>query len=114
MQFLQELAVRAKPAAEKDLAELRAFASTLGIDDLKPWDSSYASEKLKQQKHNLSQETLRAYFPAPKVISGLFAIVEKLYGIEIQAYAYTAGAFTVGLCPTYPCRTVLPLLSYAC
>jgi oligopeptidase A len=51
------------------LAELRAFAATLGIDDLKPWDSSYASEKLKQQKHNLSQETLRAYFPAPKVIS---------------------------------------------
>lgn len=85
MQFLQELAVRAKPAAEKDLAELRAFAAILGIDDLKPWDSSYASEKLKQQKHNLSQETLRAYFPAPKVISGLFAIVEKLYGIEIQA-----------------------------
>ncbi len=85
MQFLQQLATRAKPAAEKDLAELRAFAATLGIDDLQPWDSSYVSEKLKQQKHNLSQETLRAYFPAPKVINGLFAIVEKLYGINIQA-----------------------------
>lgn len=85
MQFLNELAQRAKPAAQQDLAELRAFAATLGIDDLKPWDVSYASEKLKQQKHNLSQETLRAYFPAPKVIAGVFEIVQKLYGIEITA-----------------------------
>jgi oligopeptidase A len=85
MQFLNELAQRAKPAAQHDLTELRAFAATLGIDDLKPWDTSYASEKLKQQKHNLSQETLRAYFPAPKVIAGLFDIVQKLYGIEITA-----------------------------
>ncbi|MBL0230549.1 MAG: M3 family metallopeptidase [Moraxellaceae bacterium] len=85
MQFLNELAQRAKPAAQQDLAELRAFAATLGIDDLKPWDVSYASEKLKQQKHNLSQETLRAYFAAPKVIAGLFEIVQKLYGIEITA-----------------------------
>ena len=85
MQFLNELAQRAKPAAQQDLAELRAFAATLGIDDLQPWDVSYASEKFKQQKHNLSQETLRAYFPAPKVIAGLFEIVQKLYGIEITA-----------------------------
>jgi oligopeptidase A len=85
MQFLNELAQRAKPAAQQDLDELRAFATTLGIDDLKPWDTGYTAEKLKQQKHNLSQETLRAYFPAPKVIAGLFDIVQKLYGIEITA-----------------------------
>lgn len=85
MQFLNELAQRAKPAAQQDLDELRAFATTLGINDLKPWDTGYTSEKLKQQKHNLSQETLRAYFPAPKVIAGLFDIVQKLYGIEITA-----------------------------
>ena len=85
MQFLQELAQRAKPAAEADLAELRTFAATLGIADLQPWDTSYVSEKLKQQKHNLAQQTLRAYFPAPKVIDGLFDIVEKLYGIQIHA-----------------------------
>lgn len=83
MNFLQELAARAKPAAEADLTELRAFAAGLGIADLQPWDTSYVAEKLKQQKHQLSQQILRAYFPAPKVINGLFAIVEKLYGISI-------------------------------
>ncbi|HNA22408.1 MAG TPA: M3 family metallopeptidase, partial [Agitococcus sp.] len=85
MQFLQELAQRAKPAAQQDLAELREFAATLGINDLQPWDTSYVSEKLKQQKHNLSQEVLRAYFPAPMVIDGLFKIAERLYGVDIRA-----------------------------
>ncbi len=82
--FLEELAARARPAAERDLAELRAFAAAeLGIADLQPWDTAYVAEKLKQRKHNLSQETLRAYFPAPKVIAGMFGIVETLYGILI-------------------------------
>ncbi|PTQ91397.1 M3 family metallopeptidase [Agitococcus lubricus] len=85
MAFLQTLAQRAKPAAQQDLAEVQAYGQTLGIDTVKPWDIGYISEKIKQQKLNLSQATLRAYFPAPQVITGLFAIVEKLYGIQIYA-----------------------------
>ncbi|MDB0324841.1 oligopeptidase A, partial [Acinetobacter baumannii] len=64
-------------------AELQAIAKQDGIDELKPWDTTYYSEKLKQQQFNLSQEALKPYFPAPKVIQGLFQIVQRLYGINI-------------------------------
>jgi len=84
MGFLQELADRARPAAERDLAELKAFAAAeLGIADLQPWDTTYVAEKLKQRKLNLSQEALRPYFPAPVVIAGLFSITETLFGVTI-------------------------------
>jgi len=81
--FLRDLAVRSKPFAEKDLAELRAFAAEQGLDELKSWDTGYYAEKLRQSRYSLNQEELRAYFPIDKVLAGLFAVVQRLYGIEI-------------------------------
>ncbi|MDT4801968.1 Oligopeptidase A [compost metagenome] len=82
--FLRDLAKRSKPFAAKDLEELKAFAAERGVSDLQSWDVGYFSEKLREQRYSISQETLRAYFPIDKVLSGLFAIVQKLYGIEIR------------------------------
>lgn len=84
LSFLRDLAVRSKPFAEQDLAELQAFAAEQGLDDLQSWDVGYYSEKLRQQRYSISQEEVRAWFPVDKVLSGLFAIVRKLYGIEIR------------------------------
>ena len=82
--FLRDLATQATPAAQKDLAQLQKCAQDYGIDDLQPWDSAYIAEKVKQSAFSLSQEEIRPYFPLPKVISGLFAIVERLYGITVK------------------------------
>ncbi|WXL26143.1 oligopeptidase A [Ectopseudomonas mendocina] len=84
LNFLRDLAVRSKPFAEKDLEELKAFAASQGCADLQSWDATYYSEKLQEQRYSISQEILRPYFPIDKVLSGLFAIVEKLYGIQIK------------------------------
>jgi oligopeptidase A len=84
LHFLRDLAVRSKPFAKQDLAELKAFAAEQGVQDLASWDVGYFSEKLRQQRYSISQEEVRAWFPIDKVLSGLFAIVQKLYGIEIQ------------------------------
>ncbi|TBU75584.1 oligopeptidase A [Phytopseudomonas daroniae] len=84
LSFLRDLAVRSKPFAEQDLAELKAYAAERGCNDLQSWDVGYYSEKLREQRYSISQETLRAYFPIDKVLGGLFAIVEKLYGIQIK------------------------------
>lgn len=83
--FLRDLAARSRPGAEKDLAELRAFAATeLQLTELMPWDVSYASEKLKEKKYAISQELLRPYFPAPTVLAGMLAIASQLYGISFH------------------------------
>ena len=82
--FLRDLAAQATPTAEQDLAQLQKYASDYGISELQPWDSAYLAEKVKQSAFSLSQEEIRPYFPLPKVISGLFAIVERLYGIKAQ------------------------------
>jgi oligopeptidase A len=84
LSFLRDLAVRSKPFAEQDLAELQAFAAEQGLDDLQSWDVGYYSERLRQQRYSISQEEVRAWFPVDKVLTGLFAIVQKLYGIEIR------------------------------
>ncbi len=83
LHFLRDLAVRSKPFAQRDLQELKAFAAEQGCADLQSWDVGYYSEKLRQQRYSISQEQVRAWFPIDKVLSGLFAIVQKLYGIEI-------------------------------
>ncbi|MDE4454288.1 M3 family metallopeptidase [Psychrobacter sp. DAB_AL62B] len=80
--FLRDLAVQATPTAKHDLAQLQKYAQDYDITDLQPWDSAYIAEKVKQNEFSLSQEEIRPYFPLPKVISGLFAIVERLYGIK--------------------------------
>ena len=84
LHFLRDLAVRSKPFAQRDLDELRAFAAEQGCADLVSWDTGYYAEKLRQSRYSLSQEQVRAWFPIDKVLSGLFAIVQKLYGIEIH------------------------------
>ena len=82
-QFLVDLAGHARTPALKEITELQAIAQADGITELKPWDSTYYSEKLKVQQFNLSQEDLKPYFPAPKVIQGLFNVVNRLYGINV-------------------------------
>lgn len=85
MNFLNELVAKSKPAAEKEFAELTAFASSeLGIAELLPWDIAFASEKLSQAKYQISQEQLRDYFPVAKVLQGLFAITEKLFNVQFE------------------------------
>jgi oligopeptidase A len=86
MEFLRDLATRAKPVAQRELAALREFASTeLKLDNLESWDVGYASEKLRQQRYTLDEEQLKPYFPLPAVIDGLFGLAEKLYGITLAA-----------------------------
>ncbi len=86
--FLNDLAERARPRAEEDLAELRRFAAgELGLDEMQPWDIPYASEKLRQARFELSDEDLRPYFPADRVMAGLFEVVQRLYGLRIEERA---------------------------
>jgi oligopeptidase A len=83
--FLRDLAQRAKPFAEKDLADLRAFArDNLGIHDPQPWDLPFISEKLKEARYAFSEQEVKQYFTAPKVLAGLFKIVETLFDVAIQ------------------------------
>ena len=78
--FLRDLASRARPFAEKDLAELRDFAKG---QPLESWDVSYWSEKLKEARYAFSDQTVKQYFTAPKVVAGLFSIIERLFDVSI-------------------------------
>ena len=83
--FLRDLARRARPYAEKDVADLRAFAKEeLGLADPQPWDWSYVAEKLKEARYAFSEQEVKQYFPAPKVLAGLFKIVEDLFEVSIR------------------------------
>ena len=84
IQFLEDLAQRAKPQAEQELAELRAFAAEQGADDLNPWDIGFWSERLREERYSISEEELRPWFPADTVINGMFAVVGKLFGIQFR------------------------------
>ena len=85
LEFLRDLAARAKPRAEAELVELRDYASSqLRIEDMQPWDVAYASEKLREQKYALNEEELKPYFPLPAVIEGLFGVVKSLFGVELR------------------------------
>jgi oligopeptidase A len=87
--FLSELAARARPVAERELAELREFArERLGIADLAPWDIGYASEKLRQQRFAFSEEELKPYFPLPAVLEGMFNIAGRVLNV---AFRHRAG-----------------------
>ncbi|QFU00314.1 Oligopeptidase A [Halomonas sp. THAF5a] len=80
--FLEDLASRAVPQAREEFAELAAFArDELGMEALEPWDVGFASEKLREARYAISDEQLRPYFPAPRVVDGLFRVVERLYGV---------------------------------
>jgi len=83
--FLRELAAKSRPMAEQEVQELHSFAKQhLGIDHLQAWDIPFASEKLRMHTYAISQEELKPYFPEANVVFGMFALVEKMYGIHIR------------------------------
>jgi len=83
--FMEDLAKRARPYGEKDLAELRTFAQEkLGIDRLEAWDVTYASEKLREQRYAFSEQEVKQYFPETIVIAGLFRVIQTLYAVQIK------------------------------
>lgn len=84
--FLERLAQAARPVAERDKETLEAFArDELGLTTLEAWDIAYASEKLRQAHYGYSEEHLRQYFPLDRVLAGLFALIERLYGVCFEA-----------------------------
>ncbi len=84
-QFLRELATKARPYADKDVADMRAFARTeLGIEQPQSWDWPYISEKLKEARYAFSEQEVKPYFTAPRVLDGLFKIVETLFEVAIR------------------------------
>ena len=91
LDFLNELAERAKPYAERDLREVTDFARAgLGLDTLEAWDLAFASEKLRAQRYAFSDPEVKQYFPETKVLPGMFRLVETLYGLRIEAAAAPA------------------------
>ncbi|MDZ4141592.1 MAG: M3 family metallopeptidase [Methylotenera sp.] len=81
--FLQDLAKKAKPYALKDKAELDEYAAKLGITDMQAWDVAYASEKLREEKYAFSDLEVKQYFPENKVLTGLFKVVETIFGVHV-------------------------------
>jgi oligopeptidase A len=82
--FLRDLARRARPYAEKDVADLRAFAAEhLKLSNPQPWDYAYIGEKLKEARYAFSEQEVKQYFTAPKVLEGLFKIVETLFDVHL-------------------------------
>lgn len=83
MGFLRELAQKARPGAARELEEVRQYArAQLGYAEVEPWDLPFVSERLKQARHQLSDEQLKPYFPLPQVLDGLFQIVETVFGVR--------------------------------
>lgn len=83
--FLTDLATKAKPQGEKELTELKRYAyEYFGASDIKPWDIAYYSEKQKQHLYTINDEELRPYFPEDRVISGLFEVVHRIFGITAK------------------------------
>jgi oligopeptidase A len=84
-EFLRDLARRARASAERDLAELREFARTeLGLPELQAWDMAFASEKLKEARYAFSEQEVKQYLTEPKVLEGLFGIIETLFEVSIR------------------------------
>lgn len=82
--FLRDLAQRARPYAEKDVQDLRQFAHEhLGLSDPQPWDWTFIAEKLKEQRYAFNEQEVKEYFTAPKVLAGLFKIIETLFDVAI-------------------------------
>ena len=85
IEFLQDLGRRSRPQAQQELDEIRGFAQeTDDLAELQAWDIAYYGEKLRQHRYQISQEELRPYFPETRVVPGLFAVAERLYGLEIR------------------------------
>ena len=82
--FLSDLAARARPLAEAEIAEATAYATeTFGITKLEPWDMGYVAEHMRRERFGVDREAIRAYFPLPRVMDGTVALIERLYGIRL-------------------------------
>ncbi len=85
LDFLRDLARRARRFAERDMAELKEFAAReLALPDLQAWDVSYASEKLRQARYAYAEQELKQYFPEPRALAGLFEVIETLFSVVIH------------------------------
>jgi oligopeptidase A len=83
-EFLIDLAGRAMPFARRDLEEVKGFAAeSLGIDDLQAWDLPFASERLKQERYSFSDNEVKQYFQLPRVLDGLFKLIERMFSVQI-------------------------------
>ncbi|MCK9285404.1 MAG: M3 family metallopeptidase [Rhodocyclaceae bacterium] len=84
--FLHDLAAKARPFGERDVAELRAFARDhLGLETLESWDMGYAAEKLREARYAFSDEEVKQYFPEHKVVAGLFRVIESVFDVKLEA-----------------------------
>jgi oligopeptidase A len=84
IEFLQNLASKAKPYAAQDMLELTDYAAKIGIHDMQAWDVSYVSEKLREDKYAFSDLEVKQYFPEAKVMAGLFKVIETIFGVFVQ------------------------------
>ncbi|MDO8862197.1 oligopeptidase A [Haliea sp. E1-2-M8] len=85
IEFLTQLAARSRPQAQQEWRELCEFAAAEhGLDELKPWDVAYYSEKQRQATFQVSQEEIRPYLPVNRVLAGLFEVVQRLYGLQVE------------------------------
>jgi len=85
LDFLEDLAARAKPHAGRDMQELRDFAgSELGYADVRAWDVAYVSEKLRQRRYSFSDQEVKQYFPEDEALAGMFRVVRAIYRIEVR------------------------------
>jgi oligopeptidase A len=83
--FLRDLAARARPFAQRDMDELRTFArAELGLDDIQPWDTAWVSERLKQRRYAFSDQEVKQYLQLPRVLAGLYAQIERLFGVVVR------------------------------
>ena len=88
LQFLRELAAKARPLAQRELADLAQFArESLGLDQLQPWDVAWAAERLRETRYALSEEELKPYFPAERAIEGLMAVAQRVFGVRLAPRA---------------------------
>jgi len=83
-EFLNTLALRAKPYAERDMEELLAYAKKLDLADMQAWDVGFVSEKLRQDKYAFSDQEVKQYFPEEKVLAGLFKVTETIFGVQVR------------------------------
>jgi oligopeptidase A len=86
--FLLDLATRARPLAEAELADMQRFAAAeLGLDDLQPWDYGYVAEKIRMARHAIDQSEVQRHLPVPRVIDGLFGLLGRVFGITLTEVA---------------------------
>ena len=82
--FLDTLAKRAKPFAERDIQEVREYGKKLGLTDLQAWDIAFVSEKLREEKYAFSDQEVKQYFPEEQVLHGLFKVTETIFGVHVK------------------------------